>query len=149
MCRYRFAQRFGILTPQKHRRVFIFSSFLLFVLPSHHGIRHAYSHSLHVVSTAYSRLFTLLSILKIARPIPIFSRNVFFLRIHRALGVRGLSTAAALATSKAASIKTVAVPGLKNGMDYARLGDSDLVVSKVCMGTMTFGEVRYVTLHMI
>jgi hypothetical protein len=62
----------------------------------------------------------------------------------RASGVRGLSTAAALATSKAASVKTVAVPGLKNGMEYARLGDSDLVVSKICMGTMTFGEVRYV-----
>ena len=25
-------------------------------------------------------------------------------------------------------------------MDYVKLGDSDLVVSKVCMGTMTFGE---------
>jgi hypothetical protein len=48
----------------------------------------------------------------------------------------------ALATSKAASVKTVAVPGLKNGLEYARLGDSDLVVSKICMGTMTFGEVR-------
>mmetsp|Transcript_25694 Transcript_25694/g.31526 ORF Transcript_25694/g.31526 Transcript_25694/m.31526 type:complete len:406 (+) Transcript_25694:118-1335(+) len=32
------------------------------------------------------------------------------------------------------------VPGLKNGMDYVQLGDSDLIVSKVCMGTMTFGE---------
>jgi hypothetical protein len=63
--------------------------------------------------------------------------------VFRASGVRGLSTAAAaLATSKAASVKTVAVPGLKNGMEYARLGDSDLVVSKICMGTMTFGEVR-------
>lgn len=41
-----------------------------------------------------------------------------------------------------ASIKpgNKAVPGLKNGMDYVQLGDSDLVVSKVCMGTMTFGE---------
>jgi aryl-alcohol dehydrogenase-like predicted oxidoreductase len=25
-------------------------------------------------------------------------------------------------------------------MDYTRLGDSDLIVSRVCMGTMTFGE---------
>ena len=33
-----------------------------------------------------------------------------------------------------------AVPGLQNGMDYVTLGDSDLVVSKVCMGTMTFGN---------
>jgi len=32
------------------------------------------------------------------------------------------------------------VPGLENGMDYVKLGSSDLVVSKVCMGTMTFGE---------
>lgn len=37
-------------------------------------------------------------------------------------------------------VKNVLVPGLENGMDYVRLGDSDLVVSKVCMGTMTFGE---------
>lgn len=29
-------------------------------------------------------------------------------------------------------VKNVQVPGLKNGMDYVRLGDSDLVVSKVC-----------------
>lgn len=31
-------------------------------------------------------------------------------------------------------------PGLKTGMTYNRLGDSDLVVSRVCMGTMTFGR---------
>ena len=42
-------------------------------------------------------------------------------------------------------MKNIAVPGLQNGMDYTTLGgggggDSDLVVSKVCMGTMTFGE---------
>jgi len=36
--------------------------------------------------------------------------------------------------------KNVAVPGLKNGMDYCKLGTSDLEVSKICMGTMTFGE---------
>ena len=39
-----------------------------------------------------------------------------------------------------APVKNVDVPGLENGMDYVKLGDSDLVVSKVCMGTMTFGE---------
>ncbi|GKY90465.1 hypothetical protein MPSEU_000020300 [Mayamaea pseudoterrestris] len=39
-----------------------------------------------------------------------------------------------------AIVKNVFVPGLENGMDYTRLGDSDLVISKVCMGTMTFGE---------
>lgn len=32
------------------------------------------------------------------------------------------------------------VPGLKNGMDYVKMGSSDLLVSKVCMGTMTFGK---------
>lgn len=37
-------------------------------------------------------------------------------------------------------IKNVAVPGLTRGMDYAHLGTSDLLVSKVCMGTMTFGK---------
>lgn len=36
--------------------------------------------------------------------------------------------------------KNVPVPGLQNGMDYTKLGDSDLEVSKVCMGTMTWGE---------
>jgi aryl-alcohol dehydrogenase-like predicted oxidoreductase len=35
--------------------------------------------------------------------------------------------------------KNVAVSGLENGMDYCKLGTSDLEVSKVCMGTMTFG----------
>jgi hypothetical protein len=30
-----------------------------------------------------------------------------------------------------------AVPKLKNGMDYVTIGDSDLVVSKVCMGTVS------------
>lgn len=39
-----------------------------------------------------------------------------------------------------AVISNKAVPGLKNGMDFCKLGDSDIVVSKVCMGTMTFGE---------
>ncbi len=39
-----------------------------------------------------------------------------------------------------APVKNIAVPGLEKGMDYVKLGDSDLVVSKVCMGTMTFGE---------
>lgn len=37
-------------------------------------------------------------------------------------------------------VKNINVPGLENGMDYVKLADSDLVVSKVCMGTMTFGE---------
>ena len=36
--------------------------------------------------------------------------------------------------------KNIAVPSLQNGMDYCKLGTSDLEVSKVCMGTMTFGN---------
>ncbi len=36
--------------------------------------------------------------------------------------------------------RNVAVPGLRNGMDYCKIGTSDLEVSKVCMGTMTFGR---------
>ena len=37
-------------------------------------------------------------------------------------------------------VRNEKVPGLKNGMDYVQLGDSDLIVSKVCMGTMTYGQ---------
>ncbi|KAL7446478.1 hypothetical protein ACHAXH_008356 [Discostella pseudostelligera] len=36
--------------------------------------------------------------------------------------------------------KNLVVPGLQNGMDFCKLGTSDLEVSKVCMGTMTFGQ---------
>jgi len=39
-----------------------------------------------------------------------------------------------------AVIANNAVPNLKNGMDYVNLGTSDLLVSKVCMGTMMFGN---------
>ena len=46
----------------------------------------------------------------------------------------------AAAMSKITSPGNVAVPGLVNGMDYVKLGSSDLIVSKVCMGTMTYGE---------
>ncbi|KAL7483343.1 hypothetical protein ACHAW6_009003 [Cyclotella cf. meneghiniana] len=42
--------------------------------------------------------------------------------------------------SSQAIIENRAVQGLKNGMDYVKVGTSDLLVSKVCMGTMTFGE---------
>jgi len=44
-----------------------------------------------------------------------------------------------IAASKA-TVGNKAVPGLVNGMDYVKLGDSDLVVSKICMGTMTYGQ---------
>ncbi len=36
--------------------------------------------------------------------------------------------------------KNLVVPGLQKGMDFCTLGTSDLEVSKICMGTMTFGE---------
>lgn len=54
----------------------------------------------------------------------------------------GLSAVADAAKTKGLQtpVKNVDVPGLDKGMDYVQLGDSDLVVSKVCMGTMTFGE---------
>ena len=53
------------------------------------------------------------------------------------------SSPSAVAVSAAYSgsiIKNVAVPGLRGGMDYCKLGTSDLLVSKVCMGTMTYGK---------
>lgn len=56
----------------------------------------------------------------------------------RAFSAPTATTSPAVAASPI--IKNVAVPGLKNGMDYVKLGDSDLEVSKVCCGTMTFGE---------
>eukprot|EP00586_Coscinodiscus_wailesii_P009673 CAMPEP_0172509722 /NCGR_PEP_ID=MMETSP1066-20121228/222452_1 /TAXON_ID=671091 /ORGANISM="Coscinodiscus wailesii, Strain CCMP2513" /LENGTH=174 /DNA_ID=CAMNT_0013288339 /DNA_START=32 /DNA_END=553 /DNA_ORIENTATION=+ len=37
-------------------------------------------------------------------------------------------------------VSNKSVPGLQNGMDYTKVGSSDLLVSKVCMGTMTFGK---------
>ena len=54
--------------------------------------------------------------------------------------VAALSTNAVTNTVDPSIVKNVAVPGLKNGMDYVKLGSSDLIASKVCMGTMTFGE---------
>ena len=46
-----------------------------------------------------------------------------------------------MSSALSTSVGNKSVPGLKNGMDYEKLGSSDLVVSKVCMGTMTFGQV--------
>lgn len=43
-------------------------------------------------------------------------------------------------TASQAAVGNSQVPGLKNGMDYVKLGESDLIVSKICMGTMTYGE---------
>ena len=58
---------------------------------------------------------------------------------------RGLSsTITSTARSHGKVVRNVAVPGLRNGMDYVQIGgDNDngnLVVSKVGMGTMTFGQ---------
>jgi len=57
-----------------------------------------------------------------------------------ALAAASASLSTVATKSAAKSIGNEKVPGLKSGMDYVRLGDSDLVVSKVCMGTMTYGE---------
>lgn len=43
-------------------------------------------------------------------------------------------------TRRKGVVKTETVPGLKTGMDYVRLGDSDLVVSKAAVGTMMMGS---------
>jgi hypothetical protein len=100
-----------------------------------------------VSSSFFSYCFLLFSALLVATP--------------RCYGVSALSSAVAAkaasssATAAAAAdvggfrnpskdaynkvIKTVDAPKLKRGMDYVRLGNSDLIVSKVCMGTMTYG----------
>lgn len=57
--------------------------------------------------------------------------------------VSGFSMKMSTETQKIMSSPTISnksVPGLKNGMDYTKVGSSDLLVSKVCMGTMTFGK---------
>jgi len=57
-----------------------------------------------------------------------------------ALSLTMKASTLSLPTGRNAIVENTMVPGLKNGMDYVKLGSSDLVVSKVCMGTMTFGE---------
>jgi hypothetical protein len=49
-----------------------------------------------------------------------------------AAATEATTATATLRGSSIAAGSCVAVPGLKNGMDYVQLGDSDLVVSKVC-----------------
>lgn len=51
-----------------------------------------------------------------------------------------LSLAGSTSAFSGSITKNLAVPGLQNGMDFCKLGSSDLEVSKVCMGTMTFGQ---------
>ncbi len=60
---------------------------------------------------------------------------LFFLLKGSQHFVSGLSTVAT------GGVNNKVVPALENGMDYNQLGSSDLNVSRVCMGTMTFGEV--------
>ena len=74
----------------------------------------------------------------------IISRSAIAALLLGAIGACIVPSADAFsATSAAASASTVvenkSVPSLKNGMDYVKLGSSDLTVSKVCMGPM----VRY------
>ena len=57
------------------------------------------------------------------------------------VGMSALSASpSALAAYSGPIARNVAVPGLRGGMDYCKIGSSDLEVSKVCMGTMTFGR---------
>ena len=53
-----------------------------------------------------------------------------------AIGADAFSTTA----TPSSVVENKSVPSLENGMDYVKLGSSDLLVSKVCMGTMTFGK---------
>mmetsp|Transcript_16481 Transcript_16481/g.25741 ORF Transcript_16481/g.25741 Transcript_16481/m.25741 type:complete len:402 (-) Transcript_16481:239-1444(-) len=69
------------------------------------------------------------------------------MQLKLAAAIATFTTRSAAALSTVASpavaspiVKNAAVPGLKNGMDYVKIGESDLIASKVCMGTMTFGE---------
>ena len=55
-------------------------------------------------------------------------------------GVAFAPSYASAAYSGSSTTKNVVVPGLKDGMDYRQLGTSDLEVSRVCMGTMTYGR---------
>ena len=58
---------------------------------------------------------------------------------------------ATAAASASAVVENKSVPSLKNGMDYVKLGSSDLTVSKVCMGTMVrhrnLSLIEKLTLH--
>jgi len=64
------------------------------------------------------------------------------IQLNSAILLFSLSVSHALSSISAskATVGNAQVPGLKNGMDFVKLGDSDLIVSKICMGTMTYGE---------
>lgn len=70
----------------------------------------------------------------------IFSRPAITALAFGAIGACIAPSADAFSATAAASSSAVvenkSVPSLENGMDYVRLGSSDLTVSKVCMGTM-------------
>lgn len=59
------------------------------------------------------------------------------LRAPRRAPRAGLRASAVKGADKAT---VTSVPDLDNGMEMRQLGDSDLVVSEVCLGTMTWGE---------
>ena len=65
-----------------------------------------------------------------------FSNANLVLFLLGAIGADAFSTTA----TPSSVVENKSVPSLENGMDYVKLGSSDLLVSKVCMGTMTFGK---------
>ena len=65
-----------------------------------------------------------------------FSNPNLILLLLGAIGADAFSTTA----TPSSVVENKSVPSLENGMDYVKLGSSDLLVSKVCMGTMTFGK---------
>ena len=65
-----------------------------------------------------------------------FSNPNLLLLLLGAIGADAFSTTA----TPSSVVENKSVPSLDNGMDYVKLGSSDLLVSKVCMGTMTFGK---------
>jgi len=77
--------------------------------------------------------------MKVRRKGHLFSVISSLLSFRHAHSMTNTATKTAPSLSQS-MISNKSVPGLKNGMDYTKLGSSDLTVSKVCMGTMTFGN---------
>ena len=57
-----------------------------------------------------------------------------------AIAAATLATLDGVSSFSGEIITNKGVTSLSGGMDYVKLGSSDLEVSKVCMGTMTFGQ---------
>jgi hypothetical protein len=63
------------------------------------------------------------------------AKNLVYIMALLPIGAQGLSSSAVDVPSKSQLIvKNKMVPGLQSGMDYVKLGDSDLTVSNICMG---------------